>query len=273
MILITGATGYLGKKIVERLDPSKVIGFSRTGKSPCLKHVNCSILDITPETIPEQISTIIHSAAVINKKSKDLYSTNVLGTKKMIDFAQAKNVQHFIFISSTCTQLEKKNRYALSKIEAENLLVNSGLNYTIIRPNLIYGTRNKQFASIVSCMKKFKIVPVPGNGNFQVAPVHEDDLINAIICCLENKKSYGKIYTICGKNMTYNEFLTKIALSQNIKCRLLHISATLIYFLTYLYDSEFIYSFQDRPGNYTLAAKYLNFMPMDLTEGLKRIFS
>ena len=268
MILVTGATGYLGRKIAEKLGYSKIIGLSRTGQSSYAKHINCNIQDLTSDIIPDRISTIIHAAAEINRKSPSLVDTNVEGTKKIIEFALAKNVNHMIFISSSCTQVEKKNRYSLTKIKAEELIASSGIPYTIIRPNYIYGPGNTQFMSIVSMINKFKLIPMVGNGKFIVAPVHENDLIDAITACVENEKSYNKTYSICGEEISFNDFLHAIAESQNLNRRLLHISEKLVYLLTYFYDKEFIYSFQDRYGNHKPAADDLNFKPVDLKDGL-----
>lgn len=268
MILVTGATGYLGKKIIDKLEHSEVIGISRTGRSACARHVNCDILDLAPDAIPEPVSTIIHTAAVKNSKSRDLFSTNIAGTGKVIEFAKAKNINHVIFISSSCTQLEKKNRYALSKVKAEELVVSSGLPYTIIRPNYIYGPGNSQFRLIVSMVKKFKIIPVIGNGMFKIAPVYEEDLVEAIVSCIKNKKAYNKSYSICGEEMTFNEFLYAIASSQNLNRRLFHINERLIFLATYLYDKEFTYPFQNRFGNYTDAAEDLRFKPIKFIKWL-----
>lgn len=270
MILVTGSTGYLGKKIVSKLNPSQVIGLSRTSKSECFKHVNCSITEIRADIIPDNISTVIHTAAVTDNRAKELLHVNVEGTKRLIAFAKAKDVAHIIFISSSCTQLDKRNKYALSKHQAEELIINSGLAHTIIRPNYIYGPGNSQFRSIVSIIKKSKIIPVPGDGRYVIAPVHEDDLVEAIVSCVENRKALNKIYSVCGNNMSFNEFLLAIADSLNLNRRLLHINKKFIAAVSYLYDREFIYSFQDRSGDYSDAYKDLHFMPVNIIEGLKK---
>lgn len=272
MILVTGATGYLGKKIVKRLGYKDVIGLSRRGKSEGIEHINCNLIDISVDMVPGRISTIIHSAAEIYNRSPDVFLTNVDGTKKLIEFAQKKKIDHFIFISTASVLLEKKNRYALSKLKAEELLVSSGLNYTIIRPNLIYGSENKQFMSLAAFLKKWKLVPVPGNGSFKVAPVYDEDLIGAIIACVENEKTYGKKYVICGKSMTFNDYLLAIASSQGLSRKLFHINEKLIFLVTYLYDKEFMYSFQDYYSDNSSAVEDLYFRPNSLDEGLKKVF-
>ena len=111
MILLTGASGFVGKEILNKLGHENVIGLSRSGKSNCSKNISCDLEDICADIIPETITTIIHSAAILDNRSKDLFNTNVLGTKKLIEFAKEKNVDHLILISSSCVQLEKKNQY------------------------------------------------------------------------------------------------------------------------------------------------------------------
>ena len=84
MILITGSTGYLGKRIIDKLEHETIIGISRSGNSGGAKHLNINIVDLVPNNIPDQISTIIHTAAVKNSRSKELINTNVTGTIKVI---------------------------------------------------------------------------------------------------------------------------------------------------------------------------------------------
>lgn len=270
MILVTGASGYLGREIIKKLGKFETIGLCRTGRSESSKHVNCNILDLKPDIITGEVSTIIHAAALKDSRSKDLFNVNVAGTKNIVEFAKAKNVKHLIFISSSCTQLDKKNRYALSKLKAEEIVVSSGLPYTIIRPNYIYGPGNSQFRSIVSIIEKSKIIPVIGNGMFKIAPVYEEDLVRAIVSCVGNEKAYNQTYSICGKEITFNELLKEIASSMNMKRILLHINKNLVYLLTYFYDREFTYSFQNRYGDYRAAEEDLNFKPVNLQEGLKK---
>jgi len=146
-ILVTGGTGFLGRHLLPALAGENyfVKVLVRPGKEPDLPRGNFQIvrggLDDTSSlrAACAGCGVAIHLAAVIEARAKDEYrKVNVSGTKNLAESCRSENLKQFIFISSANT-VSGQSRYAASKREAEEIVINSGLNYTIIRPTFLYG--------------------------------------------------------------------------------------------------------------------------------------
>jgi len=160
-ILITGASGLLGSKLVQ-VALSKGYEVFSCYKSNLPKGGTPVKLDISNrdgvKKVLENVSpdVIIHSAAITNvdlcESDHDIaYRVNVLGTKNLIDYAKRKCL--FVYISTDYVFDGEKglykendkpnpiNYYGYTKLEGEKLVANSGLDYLIVRPSVIYGSR------------------------------------------------------------------------------------------------------------------------------------
>ena len=83
--------------------------------------------------------------------------------------------------------------------EAERLIAQSNVPYTILRPTMIYGTaEDRNISKFIRLVRKSPIVPLPGGGKAVFQPVHVDDLAGCIMAALRNPSSAGKTYDIAG---------------------------------------------------------------------------
>ena len=168
-ILITGANGLLGQKLVEQLVQQGKFDVIATGRGPCRlsgsgftyqtldieneQEVEATLADLRPEVI-------IHGAAMTHvdeceKHQEDCYRANVLATKYLI--AAAEKIQsHFIFVSTDFifsgldgqnpyteeAKADPVNYYGQTKLDGEELLKRSSLKWAIARTVLVYGLAN-----------------------------------------------------------------------------------------------------------------------------------
>lgn len=158
-ILITGATGLVGERLVPRLVEA---GFAcrlllRPGKTcpPGATAVTGDILD--PSTLGEafhDVSAVVHLAAVFRSQDTDLiWRSNLEGTRNLIGAASAGALRARFIMASTSNvynrnsphpgresdSVEPQQAYPASKIEAEKLLRESGLNWSVLRFPFVYG--------------------------------------------------------------------------------------------------------------------------------------
>ena len=168
-ILITGANGLLGQKLVEQLVQQGKFDVIATGRGPCRlsgSGYTYQVLDIENQQEVDQIvlnlcpEVIIHGAAMTHvdeceKHQEACYRANVLATKYLI--AAAEKIQsHFIFVSTdfifsgldgqnpyTEEALpDPVNYYGQTKLDGEGLLKHSSLKWAIARTVLVYGLAN-----------------------------------------------------------------------------------------------------------------------------------
>jgi UDP-glucose 4-epimerase len=218
--LITGSTGFLGKRLVGLLSSSKcnIRLISRKVNSE-FETVVCNLgVDKIPLSALESIDTVFHLAGVTHdlynasSNEENYYSVNVNAT---IDLAQASadsGVKSFVFVSSSkaggrassgdCAseidQTEPEGIYGKTKREAELKLLEIGkssdMHVSIIRPALIYGPDMKgNLRLMLSSINKGLFPPLPETENRR-SMIHVDDVVEAIIIIAEDYRAKGEIF-------------------------------------------------------------------------------
>jgi UDP-glucose 4-epimerase len=216
-ILITGATGFIGQRLVKAAD-SKIKILSRK-KQHDFETIVC---DFEKSSIPSNtldgIDTVFHLAGFAHdlrdaSKIKDLYrKVNVDATIKLARLAVKSGVKRFVFVSSVkaggggasdrcATEKDQGNPegvYGKTKREAELKLLKiskeSGMHVSIIRPSLVYGPNVKgNLQLMLSGIKKGWFPPLPETGNKR-SMIHVDDLVRAILLVADDDRANGEIF-------------------------------------------------------------------------------
>ncbi len=165
-ILVTGATGFLGSRLLERLAKQPelhVVAIGRTLKpynTVEADNIHYALGDLSDlnfvEGVMEGVDAVVHAAALSAQmgKSEDFRRANVDVTHNMVRVAKARGIQKFVYISSPSLYFQMKhqlgiredgvlpepiNMYAKTKREAELLVQSSGLPFVVIRPRALIG--------------------------------------------------------------------------------------------------------------------------------------
>lgn len=215
MILITGANGFLGRKLTSKLANTehRFLAATRGINAGIPNNVQVGIINGKTDwsNVLTGVDTVIHCAARAHKvdnESKqaqnDFISTNVDGTKKLIEDSIKFGVKRFIFISSIKVMGKQSSGdspyteassglptdyYGQSKLEAEKAVkkaVNySNINYTILRPCLMYGEGAKANLNLLNkALRRLPCFPTFSNTNRR-SLTNVEDLLN-IICEIVN---------------------------------------------------------------------------------------
>lgn len=232
IIFITGATGKIGKHLLDSLDSTKYIVYAlcRNEKFNFNSSPNIVLGDLLEVSSYEpvfknHIDIVIHLGAVTHTNDiNEYYKMNAAATSELIKLCESNEVKKFIFISTRAIS-DKGGYYSESKLMAETYVKVSKLTWVIMRLAEVYGFSNGQGVDfILNNIKKMPIVPIIGNGKYRIAPVHESDTVSAIIKAIEKDGIEGKIYDIAGpENFTYNEFIDKILELYKIRRIKIHI--------------------------------------------------
>ena len=245
-VLLTGATGFIGRQIVQDLQKKKIdftCYIKRSFKNEEIaKNNNLKVIYGTLEDTPalmqatKEIDTVIHLAALLRTNDKtDLKIANVDGTKNILQASILNNVKHFIFISSYLALPQFSSYYGYTKREAEKLVKAVGINYTILKPTLVYGKDDYYLSSIASILKKYKIIPLPADFNLQ--PVHVSDVSNAVISCINNKKAINKEYMLAGPStIRFSSFISAVSSKLSLKRRTIILPAALVKPALFFYE-------------------------------------
>ncbi len=208
-VLVTGATGFTGSRLVPRL-------LDQGAEVTCL---------VRPQSdaarLPSQVRIIRGDLGNTDSLHQAMAGMDVLANIASIGFghapaivkaAERAGVQRAIFISTTSifTRLNAPSKAV--RLAAEKTIQNSSLNYTVLRPTMIYGSsRDRNMCRLIRLIRRWHCVPVFGGGNALQQPVYVDDIANAVIQCLQSKESIKNSYNLSGGTaLSFSEVITTI---------------------------------------------------------------
>ncbi|MBI2508201.1 NAD-dependent epimerase/dehydratase family protein [Candidatus Woesearchaeota archaeon] len=212
-ILVTGATGFVGKNLMKRLERYDANILSR--KETSINKANIFIGDLFDKKIlleASKVDAVIHLAGITKG---DVFKANYEGTKNLVDACIENKVKKFIFVSSFNAVLNTD--YGKSKLKAEEYVKNSGLAYIIFRPTVIYGRDNKKDIGKLIRLIKLGFAPVPGDGKSKLQPIFVEDLTAIITKSIESKIKNKVYFVMGGDALTFNEIVEIILKRLNKK--------------------------------------------------------
>ena len=196
-VLISGATGFLGEYVIRRLlnarleirafvRPTSDISWLST------QDVHLFFGDLSQD---EAMQSALQGADLfINVTSLGFgHAPNIVNS------LIKSEVKRSVFVSSTSIFSKLSTRSKATRIKAELVIAESGLDYTIVRPTMIYGSpRDRNIWRLINFINKWPIVPIIGRGDVLQQPVYVDDVAQAIISAAESDLSIGRSYDIAG---------------------------------------------------------------------------
>jgi uncharacterized protein YbjT (DUF2867 family) len=210
MILVTGATGFVGQHVVARLAASgrQVCCLLRPARKerrmPRDVTVRIAAGDVDdPPTLRvamHNVDTIIHLAALHAEDSKHTFeSVNHQGTINVIEAAHDAGVQRLIYLSQIGVESNSAYPFFRSKCQAEDAIRASDLDYTVLRSSMLYGENDDWINNMAMVVKSVPwIFPVIGDGQARYQPLWVEDIVTCIEHCLNNSSYVGKTLEIGG---------------------------------------------------------------------------
>ena len=238
-VLVTGATGFLGKYLVEEFVDSnyQVVAQGRNKeildklkKSYKVDILQCSLDEIKDKIL--EVDFVIHAAALstIWGKWKDFYNTNVVGTENVVKFCLNNNVKRLVYVSSPSVYSAKYDRinikeddfdknnklnyYIKSKILSEDIINkvdNNKLETVIIRPRGLFGIGDTSIIPrLINANKKIGI-PLFNDGKNIVDVTCVENVAYSLRLAMESKEANGNIYNITNNEPTeFKNILDKL---------------------------------------------------------------
>jgi uncharacterized protein YbjT (DUF2867 family) len=213
MLLITGATGYIGRHLISRLaDQGErprclVRNISRAASILPADKVELVQGDTTqPASLAaavQGVDTIVHAAFITadqKQSSGNSYAkTNVEGTANLIKAAKNAGVKRIIEISGLGTKPDKPGSYMQGRYLAEKMLKDSGLEWTIIQPSVLFGKDAPFIKGLSELISSAPVVPLIGGGKVLFQPIYVEDVVTVIMKTLEDPSgTTGKTFIIGG---------------------------------------------------------------------------
>jgi NADH dehydrogenase len=208
-VLITGATGFVGRAVCEAVirEGHSVRRMARGSRSQSLEAQNNgtdwvrgSVL--CPNDLRQGMQgcdAVIHLVGIIGEIGDQTFErVHLEGTRRVIEAALTSGVRRIVHMSALGTRPEAASRYHQTKWAAEEAVRSSGLDWTVFRPSLIYGPGDG-FVNLFAGMSRWSpVLPVIGRGTSLLQPVSVDCVARAFARALDSKAAVHQTYDLCG---------------------------------------------------------------------------
>ena len=223
-VFVTGVSGYVGSCLLPAIAmrAPRVVALARApGRLPAgiraLPNVSFVTGDLrSGNTWTGRLkgcSAVVHLASITGKAPPDAYAQTIVdGTRRLVDAARDHGARTFVYCSTIAVGFPDQRRYfyAHAKSSAEELVRNSGLRHTIVRPTMVFGPSSPVLAGLAR-LAGAPIVPIFGSGAVSVQPVDVDDLVRGLVRLLERDQAESGTVEIGGpEKLTIEELLRRI---------------------------------------------------------------
>jgi uncharacterized protein YbjT (DUF2867 family) len=212
MIIVTGASGYVGshitRKLVEQGKSVRAVihNRERVDQEGRLKGLDIEFTeaDVTrPETLSQAFSggtAVIHTVAIaIEKGGRKYENINYQGTVNVVEAARAAGIQRLINMAQLGADSRLPYRFLASKGKAQEYVAASGLEWTAFRPSVIWGPED-EFANTFARLVPITpiIFPIVGDQQAKFQPVWVEDVATCVSKALDDPQTIGHEYELGG---------------------------------------------------------------------------
>jgi uncharacterized protein YbjT (DUF2867 family) len=235
-VLVTGANGFVGSHMIPALLGAghSVVALVRDEEGR--RQVLGRLGDVTrPESLPAAmtgVDAVLHLVALPRDwdGGATLRLINTEGTRNVLRAAGDAGVRRFVHMGALAVVDDPALHYASSKAKAMALVRESGLDWTILSPSLLFGPRDGFFNILADLVRMSPgIVPVTGKGDARFQPLAVEDLGRAMVQVLGDAGSIGREYALGGpRYWTYKEIMAEVLRGMGRKRALVPMPVVLI---------------------------------------------
>jgi uncharacterized protein YbjT (DUF2867 family) len=229
-VVVTGAAGFVGTHTCRALaaDGWRVLALVRNAAKAAerLAHlpVEIRVGDILDASYlrssMDGAAAVVHLAAVAIERDADTYeSANIEATRAVIDAARAAKVPRIVHMSQNGADSTSRHRFLRSKGVAQDLVTSSELEWTVLRPSVIFGAEDA-FVNVLARLVRLTplVLPLPGNGASRFQPLAVDDVASVIARALADDSTRSGTFPLGGSaQLTLRQIAERILVAMGTR--------------------------------------------------------
>ena len=212
-IVVTGASGFIAKNLRKYLSEKNIdlISISRNDFKKFKSESKIISKDYDEKKLLQLIKNsdaLIHLVGIGQQSvNLDYNMINTEFTQHIVNLSKKANIQKIVYLSGLGVSTKTTLGYFISKYNAENFIINSGLDYTIFRPSYIVGT-DDMFTKYLKRQIKNGEINIPGSGTYSIQPIHISDVVKIIFESILQPKFKNKIIDLVGPDfITFEKYV------------------------------------------------------------------
>ena len=249
-ILLTGANGYIGKRLLPLLIElgHEVVCMVRDPRRfalpPTLKElvqvVKGDLLDpASLAQLPTNIDAAYYLVHSMGGANKDFSTLEATSAQNFVDYLNTTSAKQIVYLSGIAN-VDKLSRHLSSRLNVENILANAKAKLTVLRAAIIIGSGSASFEILRDLVEKLPLMITPRWLNSRCQPIAIRDVMYYLTEVLGNTACYGRSFEIGGPDvLTYREMILRFAKLRGLKRYLIpvpvltpRISSYWLYFVT-----------------------------------------
>jgi uncharacterized protein YbjT (DUF2867 family) len=238
-VVITGALSYTSKYatqlLLDRGYTIRTLTFHTNRENPFGDKVQVFPYDFDrPDRLVETLrgaSALINTYWVRFPRGKSTFEAAVQNTRILIDAAKAAGVKRVVQVSIANPSQGSPLGYYRGKAQLEQIVRESGLAYTILRPTVIFGLEDILINNIAWFVRRFPFFGVPGDGRYGIRPIYVEDMAKMMVDALEHEAN-TVLDAVGPETFTFDELVRLIAMVVGRPVRLVHLPTALAYLFT-----------------------------------------
>ena len=228
MIAVSGANGFTGRFVCAELQRRHqvFVAVLRPGSDDTWMKTRQIPVRFADLNDVNQLAIALRGCSVL----LNVASIGFGAAPSIVEACGMAGLKRVVFVSTTAifTQLDAGSKAVRQAAEA--VITRSGLDFTILRPTMIYGTPgDRNMIRLVRWLDRFPVLPVFGNGRSLQQPVHVSDVAWAVVEAAMTTEAIGHSFNLSGKTaVTYREVIQLTALALGKRVYRLHLPSGLI---------------------------------------------
>jgi uncharacterized protein YbjT (DUF2867 family) len=228
-VAITGGTGFVGRAVVQKLlrrDHEVRVLVRRPDRAGTLQDLGVQLVagglgePAAVRSLVEGVDAIVHLVGIIVEAGRQTFeSVHVAGAEAVVGGARQAGVPLLVHMSAMGARATASTRYHRTKWRAEEVVRASGQPHVILRPSLIAGPGSAALKTMVDMIRFSPVVPVIGDGRYEMQPIWLGDVAEAFALALERADLRGSFDLGGPERLSYHQMLDQLETALGVRRR------------------------------------------------------